>query len=125
MFDLLSSRIVVTQLVAILFAALAALKIALPATLTQSGAVAAILLTVAAVTAVLRFRQAGAPAEAKPWWQSRTLWAQIVAAGFAVLVLFGLAPPGVTEAGALELVMAAVGILTTVLQIGGAQRPIA
>lgn len=122
---LFTSRIAVTQLVGVVLAVLSAIGVGLPGGFDQASIVAVLMLAVAAVTAVLRFGFAGQPAaDAKRWWQSKIIWAQIVAAIVAVLILLGIVPQGFDASAVVEVVMVLIGILTVVFRLGGTSKPI-
>lgn len=55
--------------------------------------------------------------DTKTWWQSRTIWLQLVAVLFAVLGPLGLLPHGLDQEDAISIIMAIVGIATIVLRI--------
>lgn len=85
----LPNRAVLAYLATALYGFLAAIHVPLPQTFTQASLTTALLLVIAAVTTVVRVRRTGAPeADAKAWWQSKTIWSAVVAAAIAVLTLF-------------------------------------
>lgn len=111
MLNLLSNKVFVTQLIGLALAIAAMLGIPFVTSFDQETAVATVMATIAAVTIVLRYLHGGTPeADGKRWWQSRTIWVQIVAAGFAILALFRVAPP-LDQEGVLSTIM----MITTVL----------
>lgn len=111
----LPSRAVVSYLVSALFALLAALHIVLPASFSEPSFVAAVMLGLAAVSAVVRFMRAGdAGADAKNWYQSRTIWTAIVSAVFAGAALFG-AVPDIDQGNVVAFVLLAVSLVQAVL----------
>ncbi len=55
--------------------------------------------------------------DTKTWWQSRTIWLQLVAVLFAVLGPLGLLPHGLDQEDVISIIMAIVGIATIVLRI--------
>ena len=60
-----------------------------------------------------------APA-AIPWWQSRILWAQIIAIVFGIASFFGLdlgAKLGMDETQTVAAIMTLIGIVTTVVRV--------
>ena len=116
MFQLFLSRNVLTQIVGIFFALLAAFHVALPASIDQASVVAAGMLVMAAVSAVTRFDRAGDPeSDAKAWWQSRTIWTAIVAAGVATVVIVaaiaGINLGAVEQEGIVAAIMIVVGVV--------------
>lgn len=115
MLDFFTNRIAVTQLVGLLFAALAALHVIVPPTVNPTQTIAVILLASTAISAILRFSHPGdGVADAKSWWQSRTIWTQILAALFAGAALVGYVPS--TDAPhALETVMTLVALVSMAL----------
>lgn len=112
MLDFFTNRIAVAQLVGLLFAALAAFHFIVPVTVNPANTIAVIVLAATAVSAILRFSHPGEPgADAKVWWQSRTIWVQIIAASFAGATLIGYAPK-TDEAHVLETVMTLVALVS-------------
>jgi hypothetical protein len=55
--------------------------------------------------------------DTKTWWQSRTIWLQLVAVLFAVLGPLGLLPKDLDQEDVISIIMAIVGIVTIVLRI--------
>ncbi len=111
MLNLLSNKAFITQMIGLALAVAAMIGVPFVSSFDQETAVAAVMATIAAVTIVMRYAHGGSPeADGKRWWQSRTIWMQIIAAGFAVLALFKVAPP-LDQEGVLSTVMA----ITTVL----------
>jgi protein-S-isoprenylcysteine O-methyltransferase Ste14 len=55
--------------------------------------------------------------ETKHWWQSRTIWVQLVAILFAVGARFEWWPTWIEQDDAIAFCMALVGIVTLVLRI--------
>ncbi|KQS50977.1 hypothetical protein [Sphingomonas sp. Leaf198] len=55
--------------------------------------------------------------DTKTWWQSRTIWLQLVAVLFAVLGPLGLLPHGLDQEDVISIIMAIVGIVTIVLRV--------
>ena len=127
MFQLFLSRNVLTQIVGIVFALLAALHVALPAPIDQASVVAAGMLIMAAVSAVTRFGRAGDPeSDAKAWWQSRTIWTAIVAAGVATAVIVAAIASinlgAVDQEGIVAAIMIVVGVVNVWLHRRSAHR---
>lgn len=124
MFAFLTNRIVVVQLTALTLAAITAAGWGPPGATTDPAKItAAIMLAAGAVSAVLRFGHPGAQeADAKAWWQSRTIWTQVVAAAYALAALAGIAPAS-DQASAVEWAMGAAS-LATVLAARRISRPI-
>lgn len=115
MLDLLTNKTMLAQLIALVFAVLAAFHVVLPTSIDQPAIVGIAMLVLTAVTGVLRFGVAGSPADAKEWWQSKTIWTQIVAALFAVLGILGVVPKGLDQASAIAGVMIVVALVNVVL----------
>jgi len=116
MLDLLNNnKSMVAQLVGLLFAILAAFHVVLPTAIDQPAIVGIAALLLTAVTGVLRFGVGGNPADAKEWWQSRTIWTQIVAALFALAGILGFVPKGLDQATAIAGVMIVVALINVVL----------
>lgn len=55
--------------------------------------------------------------ETKAWWQSRTIWLQIIAAFFALLAMFGVVPKDITADWVVEAIMAVVALVTIILRL--------
>ena len=122
MFDIITNRIAVAQFVALAAAALVAFGI-IPTGFDQAPIVALVLMVGAIVTAVLRFGHPGQPAaDAKVWWQSRVIWAQIVAFIFALLAYLKLLPAGLDQAEILGTVMLLVAAISAKGGAGEVQR---
>jgi uncharacterized membrane protein len=86
-------RAVLGYLVAALFGLFATVHVVLPTSFTQPAFLATLILVIAAVTTIVRVRRDGAPeADAKAWWQSKTIWTSVVGALFSILSLFGVSP---------------------------------
>lgn len=62
--------------------------------------------------------------DTKSWWQSRTLWVNIVAAMFAVLAAFQMLPARVDQDAIVNAIMGAVAIANVVLRLS-TSKPIA
>jgi hypothetical protein len=108
-------RAVAAYLATAIFGVLAWFHLALPASLTQPKLVAAIVLVAAAVSTVVRVKRGGPPeADAKAWWQSKTIWSAVVAAGVAVLALFDAAP-SVDANSIVAIVLTVFGLLNAYL----------
>lgn len=121
---LIPSRAVVSYLASALFALLAALHVILPPSFTEPGLVAAVMLAFSAMAAVLRFAHPGdAGADAKEWWQSKSIWTAIVSAGFAIVTLFGAAP-AIDQGDLVAFVLLASSLAQAILHPGIA-KPIA
>jgi len=56
--------------------------------------------------------------DTKAWWQSRTIWLNIVAAIFAVLGGLKLLPEGLDQEQVVTAIMAIVSIVTVIFRIG-------
>lgn len=113
MLSLLSNRPFILQVIGLLFAALIALGIHLPVTMDKESFVAAAWLLIATATIIYRAKHGGLPdVDPKAWWRSRTIWVQIVGAGFAVAALFGFTPP-INQGNAVETVMLGLTVLGT------------
>lgn len=55
--------------------------------------------------------------DTKTWWQSRTIWLQIVATLFAVLGTFGILPRDLDQEQVVSAIMGAVAIVTLILRL--------
>lgn len=55
--------------------------------------------------------------DTKTWWQSRTVWVNIVATVFALLAAFKLAPAGLDQEAVVTSIMALVGVVNVVLRL--------
>ncbi len=55
--------------------------------------------------------------DSKTWWQSRTVWVNIVATLFAVLGTFKLLPTGLDQDTIVTAIMGAVAIANVVLRL--------
>ena len=55
--------------------------------------------------------------DTKAWWQSRTLWVNIVATLFAMLGTFKLLPTGLDQETVVTAIMGAIGIANVVLRL--------
>ncbi len=55
--------------------------------------------------------------DTKNWWQSRTIWLQIVATLFAVLGTFGILPRDLDQEQVVSAIMGAVAIVTLILRL--------
>jgi hypothetical protein len=55
--------------------------------------------------------------DTKYWWQSRTMWVNLVAALFAMLGAFGLLPASIDQDSAVSAIMGAVAIANVVLRL--------
>jgi len=55
--------------------------------------------------------------DSKSWWQSRTLWVNIVATLFALLGTFGLLPSGLDQETVVTAIMGLIGIANLVLRL--------
>ncbi|WP_157218657.1 hypothetical protein [Flavisphingomonas formosensis] len=55
--------------------------------------------------------------DTKAWWQSRTIWLNIVATVFAVLGAMKLLPEGLEQDQVVTAIMAIVGVVNFVLRI--------
>lgn len=55
--------------------------------------------------------------ETKYWWESRTIWVQIVAIAFVLLNSFGLLPADLSQEEVLTAIMGLVAAITIVLRI--------
>ena len=55
--------------------------------------------------------------DTKAWWQSRTLWVNVVATLFAVLGTFRLLPAGLDQDSVVTAIMGAVAIANVVLRL--------
>ena len=55
--------------------------------------------------------------DTKVWWQSRTIWLQIVAAAFAILSAFKLLPSGISQEQVVSAIMTIVAIATVILRL--------
>ena len=86
------NKILVAQLVGLLFAVLADAGVVLPPSFTEAGMIELVMAAIAAITIVLRFVHGDPLDDAMEWWRSRTLWASGVALVFAVLALAGIVP---------------------------------
>lgn len=115
--DLLSTKTVMAQLIALVFAALAAFHVVLPVSADQPAIVGAVLLVLATATTIARFGHPGSIAvDAKAWYLSKIIWTQIVAALFAVMAIVGAVPADVDQGGVVAGIMAIVAIVNIVLR---------
>ena len=55
--------------------------------------------------------------DSKYWWQSRTVWVNVVATLFAALGAFKLLPAGLDQDSAVTAIMGAVAIANVVLRL--------
>jgi len=55
--------------------------------------------------------------DSKAWWQSRTVWVNVVATLFAVLGTFKLLPEGLDQDSIVTAIMGAVAIANLVLRL--------
>ena len=55
--------------------------------------------------------------DTKNWWQSRTVWVNVVATLFAVLGTFKLLPPNLDQDSVVTAIMGAVAIANVVLRL--------
>lgn len=55
--------------------------------------------------------------DTKSWWQSRTVWVNVVATLFAVLGTFKLLPANIDQDSVVTAVMGAVAIVNVVLRL--------
>ena len=55
--------------------------------------------------------------DTKPWWQSRTVWVNIVATLFALLGALNALPTGLSQEQVVTAVMAIVAIVNVVLRL--------
>jgi hypothetical protein len=120
----LPSRPVIAYLVAALFAVFAALHIVLPSSMTQESVVGAVMLVLAVATAIVRFGRPGQPGvDAKTWWQSKTIWLQLIAAAAGVLAIFHVVLP--VDQGQLAGAILLIISLVNALLHRGVTQPIA
>lgn len=123
-----ASRLALVQFVALGFAILGMFGL-VPAGLEQADVVTFAMLVFAAVTTIGRLGLTGPILEldadlgGKAWWQSKTIWAQVVSAGAAIAGVAGLLPEGFDEAAVLSGILAIVSILTILFR--PTARPIA
>lgn len=55
--------------------------------------------------------------DSKAWWQSRTVWVNVVATLFAVLGTFKLLPEGMDQDSIVTAIMGAVAVANLVLRL--------
>jgi len=55
--------------------------------------------------------------DTKNWWESRTVWVNVVATLFAVLGTFKLLPAGIDQESVVTAIMGAVAIANVVLRL--------
>jgi hypothetical protein len=55
--------------------------------------------------------------DSKAWWQSRTVWVNVVATLFAVLGTFKLLPDGLDQDSIVTAIMGAVAVANLVLRL--------
>jgi len=55
--------------------------------------------------------------DTKSWWQSRTVWVNVVATLFAVLGAFKLLPANIDQDSVVTAIMGAVAIVNVVLRL--------
>ena len=55
--------------------------------------------------------------DTKSWWQSRTVWVNVVATLFAVLGTFKLLPANIDQDSVVTAIMGAVAIVNVVLRL--------
>lgn len=55
--------------------------------------------------------------DSKTWWQSRTVWVNVVATLFAVLGTFKLLPAGLDQDSVVTAIMGAVAMANVVLRL--------
>jgi len=53
----------------------------------------------------------------KAWWQSRTVWVNVVATLFALLAAFKLTPAGLDQETVVTSIMALVGVANVILRL--------
>ncbi len=115
--DLLASRTVQAQLLAVLFVFAHAAGLHLPMGVDEVAFTGTGLLVLAAVTAAMRFGHDGAGmADAKAWYLSKTIWTQIIAAAFAVLTMVGAVPVALDQASVTGAVMTVVALVNIALR---------
>lgn len=54
--------------------------------------------------------------DTKQWWQSRTIWLNLVALTFAILAAFKALPAGLDQQQVLETIMTIVGVISIILR---------
>ncbi len=113
--DLMATRTVQAQLLAMLFVCAQAAGVALPAGLNEAAFTATGLLVLAAATAAMRFGHDGV-ADAKAWYLSKTIWTQIVAAAFAVLTMIGAVPAALDQASVTGAIITVVALTNIALR---------
>jgi hypothetical protein len=75
----------------------------------------------------MTYNSAPTDADAKPWWQSRTIWGSVIAAGSTAAALFGHPVAPDLQSSVVELATGAGGVLGLGLTVFGrlkAGRPI-
>ena len=123
-----ASRLALVQFVALAFAVLGMFGL-VPAGLEQTHIVTFAMLVFAAVTTIGRLAVTGPIGEldadlgGKAWWQSKTIWAQVVSAGAAIASVAGFLPEGFDELSVLNGILAIVSVLTIIFR--PTARPIA
>ena len=60
--------------------------------------------------------------DTKYWWQSRTIWLQIVAALFAILSAFHILPTGIDQEQLVGAIMGLVAVATLILRLRSTHR---
>ncbi|NJC33847.1 hypothetical protein GGR88_001321 [Sphingomonas jejuensis] len=123
-----ASRLALVQFVALIFAILGMFGL-VPAGLEETHVVTVAMFAFAAVTIIGRLQISGPIVELDPelggkaWWQSKTIWAQVVSAGAAIAGVAGFLPAGFDEATVLSGILAVVSVLTLLFR--PTARPIA
>jgi hypothetical protein len=116
MLDLFLNRVAVTQLVALALAVLATIGLGVPAGLDTAQIVGLVMMGAAVVTAIVRYGHPGQPAaDAKSWWESRTIWVQVVSFAFGLLATLNLLPAGLEQGEVVTTILAIVAALSAAL----------
>lgn len=108
------NKLSVGPLIGLAFLVLSALGIVLPSTVTAPAVTAAVMMGLAAYTAIVRFGHGSFTADAKKWWQSRVIWTQIVACGFASLAIVGIVP-AISQTQVVDMALALSSVVGLIL----------
>lgn len=55
--------------------------------------------------------------DTKNWWQSRTIWVNLVASIFAILAAFKVLPTGLDQEQVVTVIMAVVAVVNVILRL--------
>lgn len=121
-----TSRTVIAGFIAFLFAVANMIGIT-PSGISQEHVVAAVMAVTSAVAIVFRYKaDFSDPSkyfgpDTKPWYQSKTIVVNLVAAVFAVLAVFNWVPSDLSQEEVVNAILGIVGVATVVFRIGASQ----